>query len=104
MAARCRINITDEASIDLRQIYDYIQENSPQNAAMVAERILHAIDQLYEMPSRFKVVGKSRRTGSSVHAVVVNPFIVYYRVEESRNTVFVLTIRHGARRRPRRFD
>jgi plasmid stabilization system protein ParE len=33
----------------------------------------------------------------------VPPFIIYYRITEKPATVRVLTVRHGARRQPRRF-
>jgi plasmid stabilization system protein ParE len=33
----------------------------------------------------------------------VPPFIIYHRVLESERIVEVLTVRHGARRQPRRF-
>jgi plasmid stabilization system protein ParE len=33
----------------------------------------------------------------------VPPFVIYYRVLEAERIVEVLTVRHGARRQPRRF-
>jgi plasmid stabilization system protein ParE len=33
----------------------------------------------------------------------VPPFIVYYRTDDKRRSVRILTIRHGARRQPKRF-
>jgi plasmid stabilization system protein ParE len=69
----------------------------------MVQQLLDEIDGLTTMASRYKVVGRSRKRGSAVHSMVVRPYIVYYRVDESRKYVFVLTIRHGARRQPRRF-
>lgn len=104
MAETYRIVLTDEALSDLHEIARYIRQYSPQNAVAVADAILAAIDSLSFMPARFRRAGRSRKRGSDVHAMLVRPFIVYYRVELSPAAVFVLTVRHGARRQPRRFD
>jgi plasmid stabilization system protein ParE len=98
-----RIVLTADALADLEAIAAFIRQNSPQNAAIVAEKILDAIDSLGSMPDRFKQVGKSRKRGTPIHSMVVRPFLVYYRVESSPPTVHVLNIRHGGRRQPRRF-
>jgi plasmid stabilization system protein ParE len=87
----------------LRGIFDYIEEHSEQNAPRMVEQILNEIDGLTRMAMRFKRVGRSKKRGSPVHAMVVHPYIVYYRVEEAERMVFVLSVRHGARRQPRRF-
>ena len=98
-----RIILTAQALLDLSKIASYVRQNSPQNAAAIAERILDAINSLAFMPDRFKRAGVSKGRGSSVHAVVVRPFIVYYRVEEQCAAVYILHIRPGSRRQPRRF-
>ena len=98
-----RVNITSEALADIQSIFDYIETNSPQNASTMIERILDAVDELDSMPTRFKVVGHTDN-GSPVHGMVVRPFIVYYRVEESPKAVFIVAIQHGARQQPRHFS
>ena len=103
MAAAFRTFITDEALADLESIFNYISTHSPQNARNVVGRLLDAVDSLDRMPSRHKIVGRSRQNNSPVHSMVVRPYIVYYRVDVQRSWVFVLTIRHGARKQPRRF-
>ena len=99
-----RVILTPEALLDLESIAEYIRQHSPQNAATVAETILEAIDSLGLMPARFRRVGKSRKRGSPIHAMVVRPFIVYFRVEDPPGTVPILTVRHGKRRQPRQFE
>ena len=99
-----RVILTHEAIAALENIAGYIRQHSPQNAALVAEKILDSIDSLATMPTRFKVVGTSRKRGSPIHAMVVRPFIVYYRVDQSTQAVFILDVRHGSRRQPRRFE
>jgi plasmid stabilization system protein ParE len=99
-----RVIVTADALRDLEEIARFIRERSPQNAAAVAEAILGAIDSLAFMPRRFRRVGKSRKQGSIVHASVVRPFIIYYRVEDTPAAVYILHVRHGSRRPPRVFD
>src|SRR4051812_6496752 len=99
-----RVLITNEGLTDLEGIAEYIRRDSPQNALGVAQMIVAAIDSLSSMPERFRLVGKSRKRGSAVHALVVHPFIIYYRIDASIQTVYVLHVIHGARRQPKRFD
>ena len=95
--------ITDEALFDLQEIARFIRNDAPDAAAGVAESIIAAIDSLASMPDRFRRVGKSRKRGTPVHALVVRPFIIYYRVDASPDMVHILQVIHGARKQPRRF-
>lgn len=96
--------LSDTALSGLKAIALYIRRHSPQNAGTVAETILNAIDSLGLMPTRFTRVGTSRKRGSAIRAMVVRPFIVYFRIETSPDVVYVLTVRHGKRRQPKRFE
>ena len=99
-----RVILTADALSDLEDIARYIRQDSPQNAAGMAGTILNGIDSLGFMPTRYRRIGKSRKRGSPIHAMLVRPFIVYYRVEEKPAAVYVLNVRHGKRRQPRRFE
>ena len=99
-----RIILTDNALSDLQGIADYIRQDSPQNAVSVAGMIVDAIDSLGVMPDRFKQVGTSRKRGTPIRAMVVLPFIIYYRIDDHPRAVHILHILHGARRQPRRFQ
>jgi plasmid stabilization system protein ParE len=104
MAETYRVRITAKALTNLEDIFHHIQQHSPQNAATMIERLLDAVDSLATMPNRFRVAGRSRKRGNPVHACVVRPYIIYYRIDEPIQTAFILEIRHGARRQPRRFE
>jgi addiction module RelE/StbE family toxin len=99
-----RINITPRAQADLESIFEYIRQDSPQNAARVIDQLLAAVAELKFLPARFRQAGRSRKHGNPVHARVVRPFIIYYRIDDPARTVFITEFRHGARRQPRRFD
>ena len=98
-----RIRMMPEASADLAQIFDHIERDSPQNAALVVEAIINAVDSLTQFPHRYKVHRSSRDPDRTVRSMPVPPFIVYYRVIEQHQVIRVLTVRHGARRQPRGF-
>ena len=104
MPERYRINITDEALEHIRTIFEYISQHSRLNAAKVIEKLLNEIDDLGMMPGRFRVAGRSKGRGTPVHARVVRPYLVYYRIDEPGRTVFITAVRHGARKQPRKFD
>jgi plasmid stabilization system protein ParE len=103
-AGAYHVILTSRALVDLQGIASYIRQSSPQNAAEVDAKIRRSIDKLSLMPGRFKRVGRSRKRLSPVHGMVVRPFLVYYRVDELTRNVFVLSVQHGARKKPRSFD
>jgi hypothetical protein len=78
--------------------------NHRKNAGLVIDRLLNAISDLELMPGRFRLVGRSRKRGSPIHARVVRPFLIYYRIDQSPRAVWVVEVRHGARRQPRSFE
>ena len=98
-----RVIILPRALADLQALFAYIQQHSPQNAADVARLIVQAIDSLEQFPHRYEVHASSRDPSRVVRSMPVPPYIVYYRIDEQRRSVRVLTIRHGAWRQPRRF-
>lgn len=99
-----RVKILPEAYTDFEGIVAYIDQDSPQNAVTVAQKLMAGIDSLTESPHRCKVHRASRDPAHVVHAMSIPPFIVYYRVDERRTLVEILAIRHGARRQPTRFE
>ena len=96
-----RVVLAARASGDLRAIFDYIEPQSLQNAALVIERLLQAIDALATLPHRYPVVSGRRRPRNETRLMPVRPYLVYYRVIESDKVVLISEVRHGARRRPR---
>jgi plasmid stabilization system protein ParE len=104
MGDRYSLRIMPEAAANLVSIHGYIERESPQNAALAAERLIAAIDSLQDSPLRFKVHQSRRDPTRTVRAMSVPPWIIYYRVRTRDLVVEVLTVRHGARRQPRKFD
>ncbi len=95
-----KVILTERALLDLDGIVDRIRSDSPKNAANVAAALVESINSLEQMPARFRMVGKSRKRQSDIHAVVVYPYIIYFRCDSTAKSVHILTIVHGARRQP----
>ena len=103
MPRQYRVILTNDALADIAEIAAYIRADSPDNSALVCERILKVFDGLESMPGRFKARGGSRSRRTPVHVAMEKPFLIYYTIVRKSGTVFVLRVRHGARRQPRRF-
>ena len=104
MAAPYRVIISPAAGKDLEDIFDHIGTASPRNAPAFVKRLLDGIDRLEDFPHRNVVGGHRRGLRQPVRSLPVKPYIVFFRVIEADHVVRVLRVRHGARRRPRRFD
>jgi plasmid stabilization system protein ParE len=101
MAATYRIIIAPEAAADLQAIYEYVAKDSPDSAARLVSRILNAIERLAILPHRNIVQHQSRRLRHPVRSLPVRPYVAFFRVIDNDAVVRILTVRHGARRRPR---
>jgi toxin ParE1/3/4 len=103
MPVRYHIIISPEAAGDLQALHDYISQDSPRNAGRIVERILKAISALELFPHRNLVQHKSKKIRYPVRSLGARPYLIYFRVIETEQVVRILTVRHGARQRPRRF-
>lgn len=103
MPAHYHVIIPPKTAADLADICAFIERQSPQNAASVALDIVTAIDALERFPHRYRVHEHRKNPVLTVRSMPVPPFIVYYRVDDARLAVRVLSVRHGARRQPKRF-
>jgi addiction module RelE/StbE family toxin len=95
-----RIRITPRALADLEGIFEYIRQDSPQNAAKMIRTLLDAIDGLEILPRRFDVPRSGAVRGRQIRSMPVRPYLVRYRIEERKKIVHILRVRHGARRKP----
>ena len=96
--------ISPEAAADLEAIRAYIARDSEEYARGMVERILTSIEGLKATPHRYVLERQNKKLRFPVRSLPVRPYIVFFRVVEQDRVVRILTIRHGARRRPRRFS
>jgi toxin ParE1/3/4 len=87
----------EQARNDLIHIRRYIARDNPAAAAQVAARIRTRILGLLEYP----LMGREGRTPRTRELVISGlPYIGIYRLDESRETIEVLRIMHGAQLYP----
>jgi plasmid stabilization system protein ParE len=97
-----RIIIAPEAAGDLAAIHNYIAQDSSVHAAKTVQRILDAIATLRLFPHR-TVYQRGSSSSNIIRTLPVGPYIIFFRAHDNQQIIRILTIRHGARRRPRRF-
>ena len=101
MPPTSQLIISDRATADLREIHQYIATDNPVGALSVSAELISAIDSLRQLPLRHPVYRGTRRPRHPVRRMPVPPYLIYYRVDEPRQVVEIVTVRHGARRPPR---
>lgn len=80
------VQITDEASSDMEQIYNYIANvlKSPENAMAQYNRIADRILRLESMPERYQVVDMEPERSQRLRRMLVDNYSVFYVVREGR--------------------
>jgi plasmid stabilization system protein ParE len=97
-----QVILLPEAEADLQDIYDYIADDNPIAAGKV-DRLVATAESLRQLSRRYRVRLSRKSPDRVVHSVPNPPYILNYRVLEKSAVVEVMTIRHGARRQPKRF-
>ena len=82
---------------DLQSLYDFIEQDKPNAASKMVDKILTGTDLLPQNPH----LGRTGRVPDT-RELIASPFAVVYRVR--RNTIEILAIIHSARRWPASFD
>jgi toxin ParE1/3/4 len=86
------------AITDRDEIYEYIESESPRNAAMVDKRIAESVELLPDFPES----GRAGRVAGTRECVVPrSPYIAAYTV--TGDVIRILRILHGAQRWPDEF-
>ncbi len=94
------VSWTRRAQEDLVAIHDYLSQHSPHYAAVVVDRLIAIVEQIWVFPDSGRAVPEFG--DASVREIVRKPYrIVYRRVNERE--IHVLTIHHAARMFPDEF-
>ena len=94
-----KIKITDQADVDIRNIYEYIayELQSPENAASQLNRIEKFIMTLDQMPERFRLYDREPWKSRGLHIVPVDNYCVLYIVDDTDMTVSIMRVMYGGR-------
>jgi toxin ParE1/3/4 len=83
------------ATYDLEDLRRYIERDDPGSAAVIADRLLNAVETLRDFPRRGR---PGSETGTRELVVARTPYIVIYQIADE--VVEILRIIHGARQWP----
>ena len=89
-----QIKITSKAKNDIKGIYDYILQDSYQNAELVAESIIRKIETLRRQPDFGKIV--KELNNPAIRELKLFKYRIIYRVKTASH-VEVITIQHSSR-------
>lgn len=95
--------LADKASREIDEICKFIAANSAQGAETVAREFAKVIESLGFLPYRNRVYERRKDPKLAVRTATAFQYILYYRINEQALTVEIFTVRHGARRQPKRF-
>lgn len=95
MPAKFRVEITPSAEADIREIYNYIAEDSPNQAAMFVEALEHKVYTLEQFPMRCPLIPESNILGKDYRHLIHGHYRMIFRV--SRKTVYVVRVIHHTR-------
>lgn len=87
-----RLRWTPHSIADLHAIYDYIAEDSPENALGMIDRLTGREDQIVAHPKSGRMVAEVER--EDIRELIEAPYRIIYRVVDER--IDVLTVMHGA--------
>ena len=99
MIEKYEVQYSDEAMVDLEEIFSYIAFSlqAPVAAELQVNRIRAEIKSLCSMPERYMLVDWEPWHSMKMHRVIVDNYIVFYLVNDSEATVDIVRIFYGGR-------
>ncbi len=92
MVNKYKVEILDEALIEIESIVDYIALDSVENALSWYDNIKTQISSLNELPERCPIADESPHFSFELRYLLVNEYRVLYRI--NNDTVEVLHVKH----------
>jgi plasmid stabilization system protein ParE len=93
------VRLSDRALRDLELIYEYVQADQSDKASAWFNGLEKAIYSLERFPYRGAATGERRNLRHLLYGRKPHIYRILYIVDERRNAVNILHIRHGARTR-----
>jgi toxin ParE1/3/4 len=95
MHVKYNVEITPVAERDVEEIWNYIADNSPENATAFILRLEDQIETLEQLPERCPLIPENEQLGTSYRHLLHGAYRTIFRI--SGKTVYILRIIHGAR-------
>lgn len=89
-----KVTLSDLFLCDLQEIVDYLKEHAgPEIASRIGNELLDRAFEAGQTP----FIGQFVKQRPGVRKALRYPYLIYYEVNETRKTVEVLRVWHGAR-------
>lgn len=95
MPATFRVEITPSAEADIAEIWDYIAQDSPDNATAFVLAIEEQIGSLEQFPERCRRIPENEILGTSYRHLIHGSYRTIFRITGAK--VVILRVIHGAR-------
>lgn len=94
-----KVKINPKAIRELDSIYDYIanEKLAPENAGGQIDRIKRAVLSLDTFPQSHQKRNVGRYAGKGYRQLLINNYVVIFRIDETDKTVYVVTIQYQGR-------
>lgn len=94
-----KVKINPRAICELDSIYKYIanEKLAPENAKNQIDRIKKAILNLDTFPQSHQERNEGRYAGKGYQQLLIDNYIVIFRIDEINKTVYVVTIQYQGR-------
>ena len=94
-----QVKLTDYAVEQMQNIVRYISKvlQSPDTARRWMEKIKLQISSLRTMPNRYPLTLEEPWRSEGIHKMPVENFLVYYWINETQKTVWVIVVVYGQR-------
>ena len=95
-----KVMINPRAIRELDNIYEYIanEKLAPENAKGQVDRIKKAVLSLDTFPQSHQERNEGRYAGKSYRQLLIDNYIVIFRIDELYKTVYVVTIQYQGRK------
>ena len=95
-----RVELSRRAQQDIKDIHQRVSADDSTAAAGWFERLKDALDSLERFPRRCPIAAESRSYGTQLRHLLYGEkrsgYRIIYQIDESRQLVNIVTIRHGA--------
>ena len=97
-----RVVLADSAKADAHRIYEHVVAEAPLRGPPWFEELLESLHSLNRLPRRCPLAREAKKARREIRCLLFGKrrhvFRILYEVEDARKTVWILHIRHGARR------
>ena len=97
-----QVALADSAKADANRIYDWVVERAPVRGPEWFEELIDTLYSLKQLPNRCPLAREAEEAKRDIRCLLFGKrrgiYRILYEVDEKRQTVWILHIRHGALR------